>query len=112
MSDWLTYKNVTNSGEFSEIATWINDVCKPDEIGDIIVKSYQGGRSADYSVQVFCKRGTGKLGKVVFPKPFLYDQGTFDETEFINTVLAGEKVVILLNFAGERNSVNYLKRVV
>ena len=107
---WLSYPTVTDSGKFDAIAQWVSNECKPNAIGDIVVLYAQGGRNQAYSVQVFCRKGEGKLGGVIAAS-YLFDQGTFDGTEFSKAVLAGQKVAILLQYMGQRNGIYYLKQV-
>jgi hypothetical protein len=108
---WITYPTIiSNSGKFPEVAQWVNESRKPNSIGDIVVLYGQLGRNADYSVQVFCKQGQGQLGKVISAN-YPFNQGTFDQSDFTNAVLAGQQIVVLLQFAGQRNAIFYLKRV-
>jgi hypothetical protein len=64
---WVSFRF---AGGFSEanaktLANWINDTCRPDEMGNIVGFSYQTSPGAPLALQVFCRQGgSGKLGKV------------------------------------------------
>jgi hypothetical protein len=64
---WISFRF---GGGFSDaqattLTNWINDACRPDEMGNIIGFSYQTAPGAPVSLQVYCRQGgTGKLGKV------------------------------------------------
>jgi hypothetical protein len=57
-------------GEFSDaqvamLTSWINDTCRPDEMGHIAGFSYQEAPGKPLNLQVYCRQGeSGKLGKV------------------------------------------------
>jgi hypothetical protein len=64
---WISFRF---GGGFSDaqaktLADWINDTCRPDEMGNIIGFSYQNAPGAPINLQVYCRQaGTGKLGKI------------------------------------------------
>lgn len=65
-TDWISFSFV---GGFEErqtanANTWINDTCKPDELGNITGFSYKASADSKLSLTLFCHRGSGKLGKV------------------------------------------------
>jgi hypothetical protein len=47
------------------LTSWINDTCRPDEMGHIAGFSYQEAPGKPLNLQVYCRQGeSGKLGKV------------------------------------------------
>jgi len=64
---WISnsYSGPLTDSHLTELARWINDVCRPGEMGHIVGFSYQTGPKAPLNLHVFCLRGgDGKLGKV------------------------------------------------
>jgi hypothetical protein len=65
-TDWISFSFVGGFEE-QQIANankWINETCKPDELGNITGFSYKPSPDSKLSVTVFCHRGSGKLGTV------------------------------------------------
>lgn len=65
-TDWISFSFVGGFQErqIANANSWINDTCKPDEIGNITGFSYKTAPDAKLSLTLFCHRGSGKLGKV------------------------------------------------
>jgi hypothetical protein len=64
---WITFHfgGGFNDDQAATLASWINDSCRPDEIGYIAGFSYQEAPGKPLNLQVYCRQGgTGKLGKV------------------------------------------------
>jgi len=64
---WISnsYSGPLSDSHLADLARWINEVCRPDEMGHIVGFSYQTGVGAPLNLHVFCRRGGGgKLGKV------------------------------------------------
>ena len=54
-----------NDAQVAMLTSWINDTCRPDEMGHIAGFSYQEAPGKPLNLQVYCRQGgTGKLGKV------------------------------------------------
>jgi hypothetical protein len=84
---------------------WINDTCKPDQLGDITSFLSQLGRSLPYNIYIFCRQGHGGV-KVRFV-PVAYDQDIFDAQNFIDNSMYNRAVSIIGVVAGVRNSLFY-----
>ena len=65
-TDWISFSFVGGFEErqIANANTWINEACKPDELGNITGFSYKASLDSKLSLTVFCHRGSGKLGKV------------------------------------------------
>jgi hypothetical protein len=64
---WITFHfdGGFNDDQAATLASWINDTCRPDEIGYIAGFSYQEAPGKPLNLQVYCRQGgTGKLGKI------------------------------------------------
>ena len=78
---WITFHfgGGFNDAQAVTLTNWINDTCRPDEMGHIAGFSYQEAPGKPLSLQVYCRKGgTGKLGeiKVVrspYPSEFLLE---------------------------------------
>jgi hypothetical protein len=64
---WITFDF---GGRFSDeeaalLTSWINDTCRPDEMGYIAGFSYQAAPGKPVNLKAYCRDGgSGKLGKV------------------------------------------------
>jgi len=65
-TDWISFSFVGGFQErqIANANTWINDTCKPDELGNITGFSYKASPEAKLSLTLFCHQGNGKLGNV------------------------------------------------
>ena len=65
-TDWISFSFVGGFQErqIANANNWINETCKPDELGNITGFSYKTSPDSKLSVTLFCHRGSGKLGKV------------------------------------------------
>jgi hypothetical protein len=64
---WYTYHlgGAFNDDKAATLTSWINDTCRPDEMGHIAGFSYQEAPGKPLNLKVYCRQGgTGKLGKV------------------------------------------------
>jgi len=64
---WITFDfgGKFSEGEAALLTSWINDTCRPDEMGHIAGFSYQEAPGKPVNLKVYCRDGgTGKLGKV------------------------------------------------
>ena len=60
------------------LAQWINESCRPDEMGSISGFSYQAAPGAPVNLKVFCRSGgAGKLGPVKVVRAAFDDDFTF-----------------------------------
>jgi hypothetical protein len=65
--NWITFHlgGVFNDDRAATLTNWINDTCRPDEMGHIAGFSYQEAPGKPLNLKVYCRQGgTGKLGKV------------------------------------------------
>jgi hypothetical protein len=78
---WITFHNGGgfNDAQAVKLTYWINDTCRPDEMGHIAGFSYQEAPGKPLNLQVYCRKGgTGKLGKIkvvrsAYPSEFLLE---------------------------------------
>jgi hypothetical protein len=65
-TDWISFSFVGGfqKPQIANASTWINEACKPDELGNITGFSYKASQDSKLSLTVFCHQGSGKLGKV------------------------------------------------
>jgi len=64
---WISFRfgGGFDDAQAAMLATWINDTCRPDEMGHIAGFSYQEAPGKPLNLQVYCRQGeSGKLGKV------------------------------------------------
>ena len=64
---WITFHigGGFNDAQAVKLTYWINDTCRPDEMGHIAGFSYQEAPGKPLNLQVYCRKGdTGKLGKI------------------------------------------------
>ena len=64
---WITFHlgGVFSDDKATTLTSWINDTCRPDEMGHIAGFSYQEAPGKPLNLKVYCRQGgTGKLGKV------------------------------------------------
>ena len=64
---WITFHfgGEFNDAQVAMLTSWINDTCRPDEMGHIAGFSYQEAPGKPLNLQVYCRQGeSGKLGKV------------------------------------------------
>jgi len=64
--DWISFTFVGGFEEkqIAQSTTWINETCKPDELGSITGFSYKSSMDAKLGLTILCHQGSGKLGKV------------------------------------------------
>jgi hypothetical protein len=93
---WITFNF---GGKFSDeeaalLTSWINDDCRPDEMGYIAGFSYQEAPGKPVNLKAYCRTGgTGKLGKVkvvrrAYPRDFPLDMP-------LSLTVSTERAVIL-----------------
>jgi len=93
---WITFHfgGGFNDEQAATLASWINDTCRPDEMGHIAGFSYQEAPGKPLNLQVYCRQGgTGKLGKVkvvrsAYPSEFPLDMP-------LSLTVSTERAVIL-----------------
>jgi hypothetical protein len=64
---WITFDfgGGFKDAQAATLTSWINDTCRPDEMGYIAGFSYQEAPGKPVNLRVYCRQGgTGKLGKV------------------------------------------------
>ena len=76
-TDWISFAFVGGFEErqIAQSTKWINETCKPDELGNIAGFSYKPSPDGKLAVTLFCHQGSGKLGnvrlaRVKFESPF------------------------------------------
>ena len=83
-----------NDDKAATLASWINDTCRPDEMGHIAGFTYQEAPGKPLNLKVYCRQGgTGKLGKVkvvrrAYPRDFPLDMP-------LSLTVSTERAVIL-----------------
>ena len=63
---WNTFHfgGAFNDDKAATLASWINDTCRPDEMGHIAGFTYQEAPGKPLNLKVYCRQGgTGKLGR-------------------------------------------------
>ena len=78
---WITFHigGELDDAQAVKLTYWINDTCRPDEMGHIAGFSYQEAPGKPLNLQVYCRKGdTGKLGKIkvvrsAYPSEFLLE---------------------------------------
>jgi hypothetical protein len=93
---WITFDfgGGFNDAEAATLTSWINDSCRPDQMGYIAGFSYQEAPGKPVNLKVYCREGgTGKLGKVkvvriAYPREFPLDMP-------LSLTVSTERAVIL-----------------
>jgi hypothetical protein len=93
---WISFRF---GGGFSDaqaatLASWINDTCRPDEMGHIVGFSHQEAPGKPLNLQVYCRQAAGKLGKVKvvrsqFPDEFAFEQRFFKPVTIESAAILG-----------------------
>jgi hypothetical protein len=93
---WISF---SFGGGFSDaqaatLASWINDTCRPDEMGHIVGFSHQEAPGKPVNLQVYCRQGAGKLGKAKvvrsqFPDEFALEQRFFKPVTIESAAILG-----------------------
>ena len=92
---WISFRfgGGFNDAQAKTLTDWINDTCRPDEMGNIIGFSYQTTPGGPLNLQVYCRQGgTGKLGKVKVVKI------EYDELDFKFSLLKATQSAVFLGF--------------
>jgi hypothetical protein len=111
---WESYPVLSNPGigGLRAAESWINNTCKPDQIGDVVSFLSQEGTTPphnDYNIYVFCKHGNG--GVKVTATPYgPYNKGSFDPQSFMNSALQGRSVSIIGIYAGAQNEIFFFQK--
>ena len=111
VGDWEAYPPMLSpglDGVNAKATKWINETCKPDQIGDVTAFLSQNGHSTPYNIHIYCKFGNRKVN--VEAAQFIYDQDKFVASDFIGNALAGRSVSIIGIFAGARNEIFYFRQ--
>ena len=91
-TDWINYSFVGGfqDEQIAKLTSWINETCKPDELGNITGFSYTPPNSK-FSVTVFCHKGSGKLGKVGVARVKFHSSFAFkmDQLNSLTAIIIG-----------------------
>jgi len=92
-----------NDAQAAMLANWINDTCRPDEMGHIVGFSHQEAPGKPVNLQIYCHQATGKLGKVKvvrsqFPDEFAFEQRLFKPVTIESAAILGFDVTKIQGF--------------
>src|SRR4029077_452018 len=59
---WISFRfgGGFNDAQAAMLASWINDTCRPDEMGHIVGFSHQEAPGKPVNLQVYCRQGAAK----------------------------------------------------
>ena len=93
---WISFRfgGGFNDAQAATLASWINDTCRPDEMGNIVGFSHQEAPGKPVNLQVYCRQGAAKLGKVKvvrsqFPDEFALEQRFFKPVTIESATILG-----------------------
>ncbi len=102
---WISFRfgGGFDDAQAATLASWINDTCRPDEMGHIVGFSYQEAPGKPVNLQVYCRQATGKLGKVKvvrsqFPGEFAFEQRFFKPVTIESAAILGFDVTKIQGF--------------
>jgi len=93
---WISFRfgGGFNDAQAAMLANWINDTCRPNEMGHIVGFSHQEAPGKPVNLQVYCRQGAAKLGKVKvvrsqFPDEFALEQRFFKPVTIESATILG-----------------------